>query len=283
MRTIGALSELTDTISGFKRNSQSIGFVPTMGALHDGHLALIKKSNEQNDVTIVSIFVNPLQFNNPSDLEKYPRVIEEDTELLKKQNVDVVFMPDEKALYPEKPKVSINFGPMAERLEGKYRKGHFEGVGVIVSKLLHLVDPTRAYFGLKDLQQFILIRRMCQDLNFPCEIVGVDTIREKSGLALSSRNRRLSSEGLKIATVMSQGLNEIREGVANGQPLSQLLHSCKEMYHEKKGLDLEYLEAVDPHDLSPVDNYSSLSELAVCVAGYVEGVRLIDNLYLRLK
>ena len=202
---------------------------------------------------------------------------------MKNQNVNVVFIPDEKILYPEQPKVTINFGHMAERLEGKYRKGHFEGVGVVVSKLFHLVNPNKAYFGLKDLQQFILIRRMCQDLNFPCEIVGVDTIREQSGLALSSRNRRLSRKGLKVATVISQGLNEIKEGIANSQPLSQLLLSCKEMYQEKNGFDLEYLEAVDPSDLSPVDNYSSLSELAVCVAGYVEGVRLIDNLYLRLK
>ena len=135
MRTISALSELADTISGFKRNSQSIGFVPTMGALHDGHLALIQKSTEQNDVTVVSIFVNPLQFNNVLDLEKYPRVIEEDIELLKKYDVDLVFIPDEKALYPEQPKVTINFGPLAERLEGKYRK-IYRNVGSVTLFLL---------------------------------------------------------------------------------------------------------------------------------------------------
>lgn len=283
MRIISALSELADTISIFKRNSQSIGFVPTMGALHDGHLALIKKSTDQNDVTVVSIFVNPLQFNNTSDLEKYPRVIDEDINLLDKHNVDVVFTPDEVELYPERPQVAIDFGSMAQRLEGQFRKGHFEGVGVVVSKLFHLVDPARAYFGLKDLQQFILIRRMCLDLNFGCEIIGIDTVREKSGLALSSRNRRLSPEGVKTATVINRGLNEIKVGVENGQPLSQLLDLCNTIYRKEPGFDLEYLEAVDPRDLSPVVNYSSLDELAVCVAGYVEGVRLIDNLYLRLK
>ena len=190
MRTIRALSELKESIIHWKQNAVSIGFVPTMGALHVGHFALIDKSEKENDITIVSIFVNPLQFNNPTDLEHYPRVVSEDLELLSKKSVDAVFIPDEHEFYPTKPLVSIDFGSLSERLEGEHRPGHFEGVGVVVSKLLNLIQPTRAYFGLKDLQQFLLIRQMSTDLNFPSEIIGVETVREPSGLALSSRNRR---------------------------------------------------------------------------------------------
>ena len=149
MRVISALDALSEVISTFVKNGETIGFVPTMGALHDGHLSLVDKSQLQNDVTVVSIFVNPLQFNNVTDLEKYPRTIEQDLELLEKQGVDIVFVPTENNLYETKPVISINFGSLAQGLEGAYREGHFEGVGVIVSKLLHLVNPSKAYFGFK--------------------------------------------------------------------------------------------------------------------------------------
>lgn len=283
MRQISTLGELKDTISGLKIKGKTIGFVPTMGALHDGHLSLIKKSIAQNDFTVASIFVNPLQFNNASDLDNYPRVIDEDLDLLARNNVDLIFTPSEKDLYPTKPVVSINFGSLSKRLEGQYRKGHFEGVGIVVSKFLHMVTPDRAYFGLKDLQQFILIKRMCEDLSFNCEIVGVETVREESGLALSSRNRRLSNEGLQVATVIIKGLLFIKTAIEKGEPFDQLMHDAKVLFQEQSGFQLEYLEAVDPSTLDSVEDYFSLTELAICVAGYVEGVRLIDNLYLRLK
>ncbi|WP_421763311.1 pantoate--beta-alanine ligase [Ekhidna sp.] len=283
MRIISALGELTELISTFKKNNQTIGFVPTMGALHDGHLSLILQSIKENDSTVVSIFVNPLQFDNASDLEKYPRVIDEDIKMLGENRVDAVFVPEEQTFYPQKPIISIDFGILSERLEGKFRKGHFEGVGVVVSKFLHLVDPDKVYFGLKDLQQYLLIKRMCNDLHFQCKVIGVDTVREESGLALSSRNRRISSDGLKVAAVINRGLNVIKKGIEERKDLQRLLHDVNKMYESEKGFELEYLEAVSPADLSTVDNYSTLSELAICVAGYVEGVRLIDNLYLRLK
>ncbi|WP_420576119.1 pantoate--beta-alanine ligase [Ekhidna sp.] len=283
MRIISALSELKDVILSYRKNSQTIGFVPTMGALHKGHIALIGNSTEQNEVTVVSIFVNPLQFNNASDLALYPRVVEEDIELLKTYKVDVVFIPEEDEFYPEKPSISVDFGELANRLEGKFRQGHFEGVGVVVSKLLHLTNPDRAYFGLKDLQQFLLIKRMCQELNFPCEVVGVETVREESGLALSSRNRRLTENGQKVASTIFKGLQSIQLGIEEGKSLNKLLQETEKRYQGEEGFDLEYLEAVDTKELLPVNNYSSLHELAICVAGYVEGVRLIDNLYLRLK
>lgn len=283
MRVISALDTLSDVISTFVKKGETIGFVPTMGALHEGHLSLVNKSKKQNEVTVVSVFVNPLQFNNATDLEKYPRVIEEDIELLKQQEIDVVFIPSEEELYASKPIVSINFGPLAQTLEGEFREGHFEGVGVIVSKLLHLVNPTRAYFGLKDLQQFFLIRTMCRDLSFPCEIIGVETIRESSGLALSSRNNRLSDKGKADAAVIFEGLTRIKIGIENGLQLDVILEEARNLYEGQENFELEYLEAVDPKNLSKVDRYDSLNELAVCVAGYVEGIRLIDNLYLRLK
>lgn len=283
MRVISALNELSEAILNFKRAGQTIGFVPTMGALHEGHLSLIRASQSNNEVTVASIFVNPLQFNNSEDLENYPRVMDEDIELLKTNNANLVFTPSEADLYPTKPQISIDFGPLSKSLEGKYRSGHFEGVGIVVSKFLHLVQPDRAYFGLKDLQQYLLIRRMCEDLSFPCEIVGVETVRESSGLALSSRNRRLTPKGLQDALIISEGLSRIEIGVKSGASLEELIEEVREFYTSSTGFQLEYLEAVNPSDLSSISTCNDLDELAVCVAGYVEGVRLIDNLYLRLK
>ena len=254
-----------------------------MGALHEGHLSLVEESKANNDVTVVSIFVNPLQFNNQVDLEKYPRVIDEDLKLLEAYEIDLVFHPSEDEFYSEKPLVSVSFGHLASTLEGKFRPGHFEGVGIVVSKFLNLIKPTRAYFGLKDLQQFLLIKRLCKDLSFTCDIIGVETKREKSGLALSSRNRLLSDRGKEIATVIYKGLKLFREGMVNEESVNQLHQNIEVMYNQTEGFELEYLEVIDPKDLSKIEDYQNLDELAVCVAGYVEGVRLIDNLYLRLK
>ena len=283
MRVIEALEELSPYISSVNNSEKSIGFVPTMGALHEGHLALIQASSTENDLTIVSIFVNPLQFNNQDDLEKYPRVIDRDIQLLSDCSVDMVFIPDTQSFYKTKPQVSINFGNLAEKLEGKYRKGHFEGVGVVICKMFHLIQPTKAYFGLKDLQQFLLIRQMVWDLSFPCDIVGVETVREASGLALSSRNQRLSKDGLVKAAIIYEGLKLIGDGIDLNKPLPTLLVEANELFSKADGFDLEYLEVVDPLNLQSIDNYDDINELAVCVAGYVEGIRLIDNLYLRLK
>jgi len=283
MRVISASSDLNSVLKPYLKNDKSVGFVPTMGALHDGHLKLIEKSKDQNECTVVSIFVNPIQFNNQEDLANYPRVLEEDIQKLSSLEVDYAFTPDEDELYPSQPLVSIDFGASSQILEGKFRKGHFEGVGIVVSKLLHIVQPTSAYFGLKDLQQFLLIRRMCEDLNYPVNIVGVETERESSGLAMSSRNTRLSQEGLKIASNIYSGLDKIKEGIQQKRDLKALLNEVLNFYNSKGGLEIEYLEAINPKNLKIIDAYIDLDELAVCVAGYVEGIRLIDNLYLRLK
>ncbi len=283
MHVISALKELSNFISSIKSNRKSIGFVPTMGALHNGHLALIQRSIKENNITVVSIFVNLLQFNNLDDFEKYPRVIEEDFKLLEKHKVDLVFTPDEKEFYPLDSLISMDFGYLSQTLEGEFRKGHLEGVGIAVSKFLHLIQPTYAYFGLKDLQQYLLVRRMCLDLNFPLDIVGVETVREDSGLALSSRNKRLSTEGIETASVIYRGLQGVKEGIDKNEPLDSLLSKTRSIYDRESGFELEYLEAVHPLNLLSVDSYTNLSELAICVAGYVEGIRLIDNLYLQLE
>lgn len=283
MRTIGAPTELSQLLAKYLPEGSTIGFIPTMGALHKGHLELIARSKNENDITVVSIFINPIQFNNPEDLEKYPRTTDRDLELLESYDVDYAFLPEEKDLYPNKPSISIDFGNPASVLEGKFRPGHFDGVGIVVSKLLNIVSPTRAYFGLKDLQQFLLVRKMCEELNFKPQIVGVPTIREKSGLAMSSRNQRLSEEGKKIASNIFKGLTKIEEGIQKREELAPLLKESLNFYNQIPDLEIEYLEAINPSNFESVTSYQHLEELAVCFAGYVEGIRLIDNLYLRLK
>lgn len=283
MRVISALSEISQTLNQAKNTHSSIGLVPTMGALHPGHIKLIEKSKEDNDFNIVSIFVNPIQFDNRDDYESYPRDLDSDIDLLQKVGVDVVFAPKEKDIYPAKPLVSVDFGKMSTVMEGKFRTGHFEGVGVIVSKLFHLTQPTSAYFGLKDLQQFLLIKRMCFDLNFTVKIIGVETQRESSGLAMSSRNQRLSNDGLKIAAHLYQGIKQVEQLLWEKSDLKNILNSVHAYYDKVEGLEIEYLEVVDATTLEEASSNNLPNELAVCVAGYVEGVRLIDNLYLRLK
>ncbi|MDE0472145.1 MAG: pantoate--beta-alanine ligase [Ekhidna sp.] len=283
MQILSTPIELSKSLKKYSSKGNSIGLVPTMGALHQGHLELISKSKNENDVTVVSIFVNPTQFNNSEDFNNYPRPLEEDLSELNRLNVDYVFTPDDVALYPKKQTVFIDFGTPARVMEGEFRPGHFDGVGTVVSKLLHIVSPSRAYFGLKDLQQFLLIRRMCVELNFPVGIIGVKTVRERSGLAMSSRNQRLSERGKEVAANIYKGLKKIEEGIRSGNQLNYLLETSRIFYSKIDEIEVEYLEAIDPSNLHSVTSCQNLKELAVCFAGYVEGVRLIDNLYLQFK
>lgn len=261
---------------------KSIGLVPTMGALHQGHLRLVNRCQVANDVTVVSVFVNPTQFDKQADLDGYPRDLQQDKALLETAKVDYLFIPSEADMYPTKPLVSIHFGEMAHVMEGKYRKGHFEGVGIIVSKLLHIVQPDTAYFGLKDLQQFLLIKRMCADLHFQTKIEGVEIVREKSGLAMSSRNLKLSKKGLEDAALLYQGLQIVAKGIENKDSINDLVEKTLAFYQSKSNIAIEYLEVVNGHTLEPIRSLEGVDELAVCVAGYVEKIRLIDNLYLHL-
>ncbi|MEM0938632.1 MAG: pantoate--beta-alanine ligase [Bacteroidota bacterium] len=283
MLIVSAPDKLRNFLKQHYLKDQNVGFVPTMGALHDGHLELVKRCILENQISVVSIFVNPTQFHDAEDLANYPKDLKRDIKKLDSFNVDYVFTPSDNQLYPNKPLVSIDFGNLSKTMEGKFRKGHFKGVGMVLGKLFHIINPDRAYFGLKDLQQYLLIKRMCADLNFPVEIIGIDTVREPNGLAMSSRNRRLSKNGFETASALYNGLDLIKKGLKRGVVIEALLSEATHYYASINGLEIEYLEAINPGDLKTITSQKGLSELAVCVAGYVEGIRLIDNLYLQLK
>ncbi|MFZ9044828.1 MAG: pantoate--beta-alanine ligase [Cyclobacteriaceae bacterium] len=281
MKVIRSISQLKEALKFRKLIDGSIGLVPTMGYLHQGHLKLVEQSKAANSFTVVSIFVNPLQFNNEVDLEKYPRNEKQDLATLRENGVDVAFIPSEKEIYPDKLFISLSVKPIEDRLEGSYRPGHFSGVGVIVTKLLNYVGPDRAYFGLKDLQQYLIIRKIVKDLSIPVEIIGVPTVRSSNGLALSSRNSRLSQKGLETASKIFEGLSMAKAHLLEyGEPRT-VLRIMHDFYHQHAGIDLEYFSIVDPSTFEEIETFSPTVPVAICVAAYVEGIRLIDNLYLR--
>lgn len=280
MQKIESVSELLTRINGLKLNGKSIGLVPTMGALHEGHKALVDQSVKDNDVTVVSIFVNPIQFNNREDLLKYPKTLEEDLAFLKSWGTTLVFVPDEADMYPKKPLIKLDFGKITEVLEGKFRPGHFTGVGIVVLKFFNLVKPDRAYFGLKDFQQYLVIKELVDTFSIPVKIVGVSTQRTDSGLAISSRNRNLSEKGLQIASNIFKGLNIAKELILDKMSINHTIQSTRQFYRQVEGLEIEYLEILDPDTLDTTENTRS-QPLLLSVAGYVENIRLIDNLYLQ--
>ncbi|MEO9475058.1 MAG: pantoate--beta-alanine ligase [Cyclobacteriaceae bacterium] len=281
MHVITSSRLLSELLFSARKSGSSVGLVPTMGALHRGHKCLIEESLKGNDITVVSLFVNPLQFNKAEDLENYPRPFEQDRVMVAELGVDVLYAPSEKEMYPEKPLVNISFGDLANTMEGKFRPGHFDGVGLVVSKLLNQINPDRAYFGLKDLQQFLLVKRLVRDLSIQVDIIGVPIVRAESGLALSSRNVRLSPEGLEKAANIFQGLNLSEELLREGIDFDETKLRVIAFYNKVEDLQIEYLEFVDPDNLQDLKGNWSGQALAICVAAYVEGVRLIDNLYLR--
>jgi pantoate--beta-alanine ligase len=256
----------------------SIGLVPTMGALHDGHLELIKASKVENQVTVCSIYVNPAQFNNPSDLEKYPRTLERDAELLKKAGCDAVFAPSNQEMYAQKSTLHFDFGSLDKVMEGKFRPGHFSGVALVVSKLFNIVQPTRAYFGQKDFQQFKIISKVVEELLFDLELHSVPIVREPSGLAMSSRNQRLNAEEKAKATVFYQSLIRAKYLLLNGDSIEKVRSEVEKKCESIPSVRLEYLELADTENLNATEIVSNKSILLI--AGYVGEVRLIDNLLL---
>ena len=277
MRTIYSFLEIKTIVGQLKMEGKSIGLVPTMGALHQGHEALIRQSVKDNDITITSIFVNPLQFNNQNDLVNYPKTLSSDLKILEKIKCDIAYCPSEKEMYPTPSKLKIGFNEFSNKLEGEFRPGHFEGVAVIVMKFFNQIQPTTAYFGLKDYQQFLLIKKIVQELSYPIKLVGIPTVREPSGLAMSSRNLKLSADGRKTAASIYQGLVLGKELSQKGKSIVETKQLLMEFYSTIKGLDIEYLEILDENLEDPSENTDTIA----CIAAYVEGVRLIDNLYLR--
>ena len=276
MDKISTKESLKLLVRSWQLAKKTIGFVPTMGALHEGHLSLVRQSKAENDFTVVSIFVNPLQFNNSSDLEKYPRTLESDLSMLANAGVDLVFTPGNDEFYDSPTLLTMDFGMVASGLEGEHRPGHFSGVGVVVARLFHLVCPTRAYFGSKDLQQVAVIKTMVRNLAFDLEIVRCQTHRESSGLAMSSRNQRLSTEGKRVAANLSKAL-QIGLDESRNSGLSDSKMKAMEFLQSSKEIELEYLEWVNADTMQIVDKQEFGVEIALCVAAWLEGIRLIDN------
>ena len=278
MEVFSTRQALRRHLKTIKKEEKSIGFVPTMGALHEGHLSLIRSSKAQNDVTISSIFVNPTQFNNPDDLKNYPRDTEKDLEKLREAGCDAVYLPGYDDLYDKDIILSLNFGYLEEIMEGRFRPGHFKGVGLVVTKLFNIVEPDRAYFGKKDLQQLALIRTLVRELRFDIEIVAVETVREQDGLAMSSRNQLLSPEERAQATSLFQALSEAKRKLLAGESVKRVKNYVAEFIGSKAGVRLEYFEIVTTTDLRAIDEFKTDEKVSLCIAAYVGNVRLIDNL-----
>ncbi|QSE98609.1 pantoate--beta-alanine ligase [Fulvivirga lutea] len=276
MKVFSKISELQHYVLEQKFLRKSIGFVPTMGALHSGHSELLKRAREQSDVVVCSIFVNPAQFNNQEDLTNYPRTAERDIELLKSVGCDALFMPHADEVYRESTLLKFNFGELESVMEGVHRPGHFNGVALIVSKLFHLVNPDFAYFGQKDLQQLTIIKQLVKDLSFPVQIVSVPTVREESGLAKSSRNERLSEDGKNVAAQINKRLKELENQILEGSDFDECRPESIDFLNGK-GIEVEYLELVDSETMKAVPNKLNGKSVALCIAAIVEGVRLIDN------
>ena len=261
-----------------KSEGKTIGFVPTMGALHYGHISLVSSAMSQCDITIVSIFVNPTQFNNADDLLKYPRTLEADVELLSTINCDAVFAPSVEEMYPKnRDSTQLDLGNLANLMEGKFRPGHFDGVVDVVSRLFEIVKPTKAFFGLKDFQQVSVISFMTKKLNLPIEIIACPTLREDSGLAMSSRNMRLSELGKKDALHIYRSLSLAKELASNFSPTEVKQKVIN--YFKEGNLELEYLEIVNPTTLESL-NLEWVNGATACIVACCGDVRLIDNLKL---
>jgi pantoate ligase/cytidylate kinase len=275
---------LFKTIAGLRSvlegqwQQQNIGFVPTMGALHSGHLSLIKRAVAENDLVVVSIFVNPLQFGPNEDLAKYPRQLENDCQLCEEAGVNLIFAPSVTELYGKEPTTQVLPPPeMLSILCGPWREGHFQGVATVVTKLLNIVQPTIAYFGQKDAQQLAIIKRLVADLNLPVEIRGCPTVREESGLACSSRNQYLTPEAKERALALSRGLKKAKEAFSSGQRDGNVLISL--VRSQLGDLDIEYVELVHPQTLQPLGKIEEAGLIAI--AARVDSTRLIDNVILR--
>ncbi len=266
-----------------RREAKTVGFVPTMGALHEGHLTLVKEARAANDVVIVSIFVNPTQFNDKSDLAKYPRDLTADAAILAEYEVDYIFAPEPHEIYGDGFATYVNVEGLTNTLEGESRPGHFRGVATVVTILFNTVRPDRAYFGQKDAQQVAVIKRLTTDLGFETEIVVVPTVREESGLAMSSRNERLSAEDRKKAAVIIDSLREAKLAFKKGERNAvHLTEMVKDRIAAEPAAELDYVAVVDRDSLQSVDRIGD-EETLIAIAVRIGGVRLIDNVILNRK
>ena len=277
MLVVDTIEQLRSFLASARAEGKRIGLVPTMGALHEGHASLVERSVAENGVTVVSVFVNPTQFNDKGDLERYPRTLEADCQLLERLGADCVFAPSVEEVYPEPDTRVFDFTPLDKVMEGIYRPGHFNGVAQIVSKLFMYVEPDRAYFGEKDFQQLAIIREMVRQMDFKLEIVGCPIVREQDGLALSSRNALLSEEQRHTALAISKSLFASVE-YAKSHTLAETKQMVEEAISATEGLELEYYEVVDGDTLQPVSSWDDAAYIVGCITVYCGKVRLIDNI-----
>lgn len=272
------IQETTSFLREIRSKYRSLGFVPTMGALHQGHLSLVSRCHSENDVTAVSIFVNPEQFNDPKDLENYPRNLERDLKMLQGTGYDLVFVPALKTIYPKPDLRTYDFGHLDKVMEGRYRPGHFTGVARVVSRLFQIIKPDRAYFGEKDFQQLAVIRKMTSMLKIPVEIRSCPTVRESDGLAMSSRNVLLNAEQRKDAGLIRQTLKHAAQN--RDMKTGELKQWVIDTINSNPLFEVEYFEIVGSHDLEPVaDHRNSNIEVTGCIAVKAGPVRLIDNIF----
>lgn len=277
MKIVHAIKDLQEALANLRAQGKTVGLVPTMGALHAGHASLVKRSVAENDATVVSVFVNPTQFNDKNDLAKYPRTLEADCRLMEQCGATVVFAPSVEEIYPEPDTRHFSFPPLDTVMEGAYRPGHFNGVCQIVSKLFDLVKPDRAYFGEKDFQQLAIIREMVRQLKFPLQIVGCPIVREADGLALSSRNTRLSAEQRQQALKISQTLFASVDYAAT-HTVAQTQQFVEDAIAAAPGLRLEYFELVDGNTLQKIADWGDTDYAVGCITVFCGEVRLIDNI-----
>lgn len=276
MRIITTASEMTEFVTIQKNNGSTIGFVPTMGALHEGHSSLIRAAKKDNDTVVVSVFVNPTQFNQASDLASYPRTFDADQVILENECVDVMFFPSVNEVYPNSTKPTYDMDRLDQGMEGPNRPGHFNGVVQVVTRFFDLITPTSAYFGEKDFQQLAIIKYMIRKLGYTTTIIGCPTLREKNGLAMSSRNTRLTPEGKATASQISKALIKIKTSLINGAAIGDAVKIGIDKLTKNPAITLEYIEAVNSLTLKPATNEDS--EIQVCIAAWIDGVRLIDNM-----
>ena len=274
-------AELDAHLEAYRNSNKNVGLVPTMGAIHHGHLSLMQKSLDENDCTVVSIFVNPTQFNNQEDLEKYPRTLDKDVELIRSLDEQIViFAPSVDEMYGEvAASVSFSFDGLENEMEGAQRPGHFDGVGTIVGKLFDLVQPTTAYFGEKDFQQLQIIRKMVSKLSLPVKIVGVEIFRATSGLAMSSRNQRISETGLEASTFLYSVLLQAKE-LFKTESIEKVSQFVESQFKNNTNFDLEYFTIADEETLKPATEKLADVKYRGFLVAHIEGVRLIDNLSL---
>lgn len=294
MIIVDQIQQLKNHLTSIRNQGKSVGFVPTMGALHKGHISLVNAAKEDCDIVVCSIFVNPTQFNDLTDLEKYPRTLEADNHLLEQSGCDIVFIPMVSEMYSEeeldlkKQKIEdkswakgkkVDFGLLEKVMEGAQRPGHFNGVAQVVSKLFRIVEPDKAYFGQKDFQQLAIIRSMVKQLEMPLEIIACPILRDPNGLAMSSRNERLSKEEREQAAIISKVLFKIKDFYTT-KTIAELKVFAEDQIKLVPGMELEYIEIADAETLQPISDLKQSKSVVVCIAVKLGAVRLIDNMLL---